>query len=166
MATDASEMNGFKLALFDDETHQRLKVILPTWEIPLNPFDAGVCMQFQFNDLKTFFNTLLSSIIDDENVDCTIMQLPPILANFLFKERDNSEEMNHSLAKEYVETFVNLKKVGKPFAMWRSSMDVQEQKTAEVFDGYYLPVFQSSENAIKVISAMHRYHMRRSLEPD
>jgi len=162
MATDASEMNGLKLALFDDKTHQRLKVILPTWEIPLNPFDAGVCMQFQFNDLKTFFNTLLSSISDDENVDCTIMQLPPILTNFLFKERDNSEEMNHSLAKEYVETFVNIKKVGKPFAMWRSSNDIRELRLVEMMESHGLPVFRSPESAITALAAMNRYRVRRS----
>ena len=160
MATDASEMNGLKLALFDDKTHQRLKVILPTWEIPLNPFDAGVCMQFQFKDLKTFFNTLLESISHDENVDCTIMQMPPILANFLFKERNNSDEMNDSLAKEYVETFVNIKKVGKPFAIWRSSNDIRELRLAEMMESHGLPVFQSPESAIKVLAAMNRYRLK------
>ncbi len=161
MATDASEMNGLKLALFEDKTHQKLKVILPSWEIPLNPFDAGVCMQFQFNDLKTFFNTL-ASISDDENVDCTIMQLPPILVNFLFEEGDNSEEMNYSLAKEFVETFVNIKNVGKPFAIWRSSNEIREMRLAEIMESHGLPVFQSPENTIKALAAMNRYRVRSS----
>ena len=163
MATDASEMKGLKLALFKDETHQRLKVILPTWEIPLNPFDAGVCMQFQFTDLKTFFNTLLFSIAGDENVDCTIMQVPPILANFLFKKgRDNHEEINQPLAEEFVETFVNIKKVGKPFAMWRSSDHIRELRLVEMMESRGLSVFRSPECAITALAAMNRYRERRS----
>lgn len=50
MATDACEMNGMKLATISDRTQQKVKGILPPWEIPLNPFDAGVCMQFHFSD--------------------------------------------------------------------------------------------------------------------
>jgi len=162
MATDASEMNGLKLALFEDKTHERLKVILPTWEIPLNPFDAGVCMQFQTNDLKTFFNTLLLSIAGDENVDCTIMQVPPILANFLFKERDNHEEINQPLAEEFVETFVSIKKVGKPFAMWRSSDHIRELRLVEMMESRGLSVFRSPESAITALAAMNRYRERSS----
>jgi len=76
MATDACEANGFEPALLAEDTRQTLEAILPVWDIPLNPFDAGVCMQFHLKDFQSFFNTL-SAIPKDENVDATIMQMPP-----------------------------------------------------------------------------------------
>ena len=76
MATDSCGMNGLVPASLSEHTHQRLKEIYPPWEIPLNPFDAGVCMEFNLSDLSLFFRNL-AAIPRDENVDCAIMQMPP-----------------------------------------------------------------------------------------
>jgi len=76
MATDACEINGLKLARLSDKTCHKLIRILPPWEIPLNPFDAGVCMEFHLSDFEAFMGTLCA-ISEDESVDCTIMQMPP-----------------------------------------------------------------------------------------
>lgn len=161
MATDACEMNGLKLSRLSDHTSQKLKKIFPPWEIPLNPFDAGVCMEFHLSDLKIWVNTL-AAIPGDENVDCTIMQMPPNLSYFIASNRNASDETALSLTEQYIELISNLGRSGKPFAMWCSSIDTKEMELVELVESHSLPVFQSSERAIKALSALYRYHRYRS----
>ncbi|NQU14899.1 MAG: CoA-binding protein [Desulfobacteraceae bacterium] len=161
MATDACEMNGMKLAAISDRTQQKVKKILPPWEIPLNPFDAGVCMQFHFSDFKAFFG-FLGVIPEDENVNCAIMQMPLNPSGFVSSMPDITEEIIDSLEEQYVQMLVDMKRAGKPFALWRSSMDLQEKRLAEIIESHGLPVFQSSERAIKALAAMDRYRRRSS----
>jgi acyl-CoA synthetase (NDP forming) len=156
MAADACEMNGLKLAALRGETQQKLQEILPPWEIPLNPFDAGVCMQFHFSGFKAFFESL-GAIPEDENVNCTIMQMPLNLTEFISSMSDMTQEIIDSLEKQYVQMLVDMKRTGKPFALWRSSMDLQEKRLAEMIESNNLPVFQSSERAIKALGALWRY---------
>ena len=70
--------------------------------------------------------------------------------------------MNHSLAQEYVETFVNINKNGKLFAMWRSSSDIRELRIVEMMESLGLSVFRSPESAITALAAMNRFRERRS----
>jgi len=128
---------------------------------PLNPFDAGVCMEFHLSDLPTWFKAL-SAIPEDENVDCTIMQMPPDLSYFTSSNRNVSKKTARSLTEQYIELILNMKKSGKPFAMWCSSMDRQEMELVELVESHSLPVFQSSERAIKALSALYRYNRYRS----
>ncbi|UCF85651.1 MAG: hypothetical protein JSV50_08475 [Desulfobacteraceae bacterium] len=162
MATDACEMNGLRLARLSEQTFQRLKKIFPPWEIPLNPFDGGVCMEFHFSDLFTFFNSLVA-IPEDENVDCAIMQMPPNMPDVIYSTQNTSEEEVHSFKERFIQTLVNMKRSDKPFAMWCFSMDIQEHEWVDVLESHSLPVFQSSERAIKALSAMYRYRLRSSL---
>ena len=162
MATDACEMNGLKLARLSDKTYQKLKIIFPPWEIPLNPFDAGVCMEFHLSDLNMFLNTL-GDIPKDENVDCTIMQMPPDFSYFISSNGHVSEEPAYFLTEQYIKQILNMKRSGKPFAMWCSSMDTQESELIELVESHSLPIFQSSERAIKAMSAMYRYSLKSSL---
>jgi len=162
MAADAGEMNGLKLATFDKKTYDRLKKVFPPWEIPLNPFDAGVCMQFHFSNYMTFFN-VLTAIPEDGNVNSIIMQMPLNMVKFIPSDSDISEAFIHSIEKEYVQTLVEFKKAGKPFALWRSSMDIPEQKLVEMIESHGLPVFQSSFKAVKALAAMERYRKQKSL---
>jgi len=104
----------------------------------------------------------LSAIPEDENVDCTIMQMPPDLTHFTSSNRNGSEETAHSLTKQYIELILNMKKSGKPFAMWCSSMEKQEMELVELIEAHSLPVFQSSERAIKALSALYKYNKYRS----
>jgi len=159
MATDACEMSGLELARLSDKTHEKLKRVFPPWEIPLNPFDAGVCMEFHLSDLKVFFDTF-SAIPGDENVDCTIMQMPPTLSHFISSSRKESKEKASFLTEQYMELILNMRGNGKPFAMWCSSMDSRESELIELVESHSLPVFQSSERAIKCLSALYRYGSR------
>jgi acyl-CoA synthetase (NDP forming) len=161
LATDACEMNGLELARLSDKTHHKLKRIFPPWEIPLNPFDGGVCMEFHLSDPKTLFDAF-SAIPEDENVDCAIMQMPPNPAYFISLNQNISEEMKASLKQQYIQVLLNMKRNGKPFCLWCSSMDAQEMELVELVDSHGLPVFQSSERAIKSLAAMARYRRSES----
>lgn len=162
MATDACETNGLKLAQLSDKTYHRLKGIFPGWEIPLNPFDGGVCMEFHLANLDAFFNTL-AAIPRDENVDCAIMQMPPNFLYLLSLSKEMSGKTGRSSLKQYLELILKMKESGKPFAMWRSSMDRQEMELVELIESYRLPVFQSPERAVKALAEMTRYSRRAGI---
>jgi len=159
MATDACEMNGFTLAELEDSTYQRLKKLFPPWEIPVNPFDAGVCMQFPNADFETFFETVFA-IPEDKNVDCMIKQMFPAT----FAERSTAASSSESKAKSdsnpYIQKLLEIKKSGKPFALWRSSMDSAEMEFIEMLEDKCLPVFETSERAIRVLAALYKFKLR------
>lgn len=157
MATDSCEIKGLKLAQIGEKTCQKLKGIFPEWEIPLNPFDAGVCMEFHLTDLRKVFDKL-KHLPEDENVDFTIMQmLPPML---IAKKRELSEDILVSLRKQYIEMFLNFKASGKPFALWRTTVDKEEDICAEMLESGYLPVFQTAERAINALSNLYQYRQK------
>lgn len=156
MATDACELNGLKLASLSKDTHQKINKIFPPWEIPLNPFDAGVCMEFHLSDLILFFQTL-TAIPQDENVDGTIMQMPPNLFDALLTTPNGPQNVKGSLKEQFVQWLISVKEYGKPFALWCTAMDSQEMELVERLEASSVPVFHSSERAIKAFSAMCRY---------
>ena len=156
MAIDSCGMNGLEPASLSQNTHQRLKEIYPPWEIPLNPFDAGVCMEFNLSDLSLFFRNL-AAIPRDENVDCAIMQMPPnIFAEFLTKS-NLSQKPIEAADEQFIQCLASVMENGKPSALWCSTMDSREMELVEMLEARSLPVFQSSERAIKSLSAMYRY---------
>lgn len=160
-ATDACEMKGLVLAPPSDKTHRTLRRIFPPWEITLNPFDTGACMEFHMDDPIGFFGTL-AAIPEDENVDCVIMQMPPDIYDFLLSNPIISMEVADSIIREFIQGFANMKKAGKPLAMWLSTMDVAEQELVEIMESQGLPVFRSAERAIRSLAAMARYRARAS----
>ena len=155
MATDTCDMNGLTMAQLGDHTYQRLKKIFPPWEIPLNPIDAGACLEFHLSDILRVFNALIA-IPEDENVDCIVMQMPPDFFN-LAPNESSSAKASDSLRERCAQALLNMKRAGKPFALWRTSMDRNEDELVERLESNYLPVFPSSERAIKALSALYRY---------
>ncbi len=155
MATDTCDMNGLTMAQLGDHTYQRLKKIFPPWEIPLNPIDGGVCLEFTLSDILKVFNTLIA-IPEDENVDCIVMQMPPDFFN-LAPNESSSAKASDSLKEQCAQALLNMKRAGKPFALWRTSMDRNEDELVERLESNYLPVFPSAERAIKALSALYRY---------
>jgi acetate---CoA ligase (ADP-forming) len=164
MATDACELNGLTLASLSKDTHQKINKILPPWEIPLNPFDAGVCMEFHLSDLLSFFQAV-SAIPQDENVDATIMQMPPNLFDEFLTTPNGSQNVRESLKEVFVQWLISIKEYGKPFALWCSAMDSQELELVERLAAGSVPVFHSSERAIKAFSIMCRYADRGNRSP-
>jgi acyl-CoA synthetase (NDP forming) len=156
MATDACETYGLKQARLGDQTYQRLKSIFPQWEIPLNPFDAGVCMQIHLSDMMTFFNTLLA-ILEDDNVDCAIMQM--LLWAFTSEKAhpQAAEDSAEYFKALYLKWLSKVKKSGKPFALWCFSMGLPEMEMIEMIEAHNIPVFQSSERAVKAFATLNQY---------
>ena len=85
------------------------------------------------------------------------MQMPPDFLGLSSANENFSAEMIDSLKKQYTQALLKIKGAGKPFAMWCTSMDRGEGEWIEIFESHYLPVFQSSERAIKAMSALYRY---------
>jgi len=160
MATDSIEMNGLQLAHLGRNTYDKLKRIFPRWEIPLNPFDAGVCMEFHLADFMSFLDTL-AAIPDDKEVSATIMQMPPNFSHFISSDQNATEKASRLYKEHYVRFISNMQSSGKPFAMWCTSMDRQEMELVEMVETHSLPVFQSSERAIKALSALYKYRRYR-----
>lgn len=161
MATDASEMYDFNLADLGPETIESVKKVFPPWEIPVNPFDIGVSMQFHLANLPEFFSSL-AVIPKDENVDCVVMQMPPNLFDFVLSGGEEVSDETQTLVNDYIQVFVDMKNSGKPFAIWRAGMDAQEQMMVDIFESHYVPVFNSSVRAVKAMAAMNRYRKRTS----
>jgi len=163
MATDACETYGLQQAHIGDNVRGKLKKIFPQWEIPLNPFDAGVCMEFHLSDLAIFFNSLLA-IPEDEGVDCTIMQMLPWTFDETLINPDTSEDMSGAMKALYIQWLLSMKKSGKPFALWCTSSGSDEVGLIEQLEAGRIPVFRSSERAVKAFSAMNRYRLKISRE--
>jgi len=161
MATDASEKYGLKLARFTERTSQKLQAASPLWEIPLNPFDGGVVIQFHMSDPATFFETL-TFIPEDENVDCAIMQMPPNFFESGFSAPDNLDESQPLIAQEFIERLIKIKGAGKPIAVWRNTLDNREAELMAMIESRNLAVFQSADRAVKCLAAMVRFRRRRS----
>ncbi len=159
MATDACEMNGLKPADLGDDTYQRLKKIMPPWEMPRNPFDLGVSMQFHMSDPVAFFDAL-SAIPEDENVHCGIMQMTPNLDAFIRSNTGLPDDVADSVLEVFTQGQVNMKRSGKPFILWRSSLDKSDDEWIETIESRGMPVFRSSERAIRALAAMNTYRLR------
>ena len=120
-------------------------------------------MEFHLADMMTFFETLLA-IPADENVDCAIMQMVPWTFNTDSKNTNSSEEIAESLQKLYVQWLLGIKKSGKPFALWCSSSGLPEFEIIKKIEAHRIPVFPSSERAIKALATMNQYRSRSSLQ--
>ena len=156
MATDSCETHGLSFARLEETTRGKLKRIFPKWEIPLNPFDAGICMEFHLSDIGAFFDTLLA-IPEDENVDCTVMQMPPTLLESMDDAPEGGEDMARAWNAQCVKSLVKMSEVGKPLILWNTSMGPEEQDMAVRLESHSIPVFPSSERAIKALAALIRY---------
>jgi len=156
MATDTCNMNGLAMAQLGEHTHRSLKKIFPPWEIPLNPLDCGVCLQVALSDILKVFNALIA-IPEDENVDCIVMQMPTNIFKLAPKNEYFSPKASDSLKEQFAQALLNMKSVGKPFALWRTSMDRNEDELVERLESNCLPIFPSSERAIKVLSSLYKY---------
>ena len=161
MATDSCELNGFKPAQMSRMTHDKLKRIFPAWEIQLNPFDAGVSMEFHMSNPVDFF-AAFTAIPEDENVHSTIMQMPPSLFDFStlgpeFFRRHGAlhVQRDHPLLFKDPASRVNRSRCGE------RQCTGQEEKWVQMIEAEGIPVFQSSERAIKALAALYRFRTRR-----
>jgi acyl-CoA synthetase (NDP forming) len=149
IATDLCEHAGLKLADPTPEMVKSLKEIFPPWNIPVNPLDLGVCVQF--HEPEELYKVLFEAMAANNNVDCLLMHLPSI------GYMEPTEEM--------FRLFASTRGSGIPMAVWSIKMDDRLSQTVERFESYSIPVFSSAAEAIKVLSAVYRYcKYRNSLQ--
>jgi acyl-CoA synthetase (NDP forming) len=164
IATDACERNGLKMAKLGEKTYKRLREIFPPWKIPLNPLDFGVCMEFHMTDLMAdlnkFFNDL-TSILEDEVVDCMIMQLPSTIFMKVPATFELPKSAISGMMDGIADIFMRMKEKGKPLALWRSSMDIMEDEFVNMLESKKIPVYPSSERAVKAMAVLYKYKSMR-----
>ncbi|MBU2643117.1 hypothetical protein KKI24_00295, partial [bacterium] len=159
MATDACEMNGLQLANFTNETYEILKQLFPPWEIELNPFDLGVCMEFHMGELSLALDGLFA-IAKDENVDVIAIQMPPHGFMSMFTGPDISEAISGPL-KSQIDFFLeSFREIGKPLIFWSSSQEVEELKLINILENFAIPIFLSSEKAMKAMAALYKFKLQ------
>lgn len=160
ITTDACEQNDLKMAKLGEKTKENIREIFPPWEIPLNPLDFGVCMEFHMTDFSTdldrFFNNL-AFILEDKEADCMIMQLPSTFFMKAVATFDLPRSAISEMMEEICDIFLRMKEKGKSFALWRSSMEVMKDEFVNMLELREIPVYPSSERAVKAMSALYKY---------
>ncbi|MBU2548182.1 MAG: CoA-binding protein [Proteobacteria bacterium] len=161
LTTDACELNGLRMAELSPAGREALAGAMPNWEVPANPFDYGLSVQFHLSDLPRFFGCM-RSISADENVDATLMAIPPGLLGFMHDRPDSRKSADRRNLETLAEMLAGLKSPGKPFVMWQSNRDAAEDETIRMLESRGIPVFDSSFRAIRALAAMSAYFKRFS----
>jgi len=152
------------MAKLGEKTYKRLRETSPPWEIPLNPLDFGVCMEFHMADLITDLNKFfddLTSILEDEEVDCMIMQLPSTIFMKVSATLKLPKSAISGMMDGIADIFLRMKEKGKPLALWRSSMDIMEDEFVNMLESKKIPVYPFSERAVKAMAALYKYKSMR-----
>lgn len=153
MATDACEMNGLELARFSDETYNTLSRLFPPWEIEMNPFDIGVCMEFHMGELPLLVECLFAVARDDQ-VDAIAIQMPPFGLVSTFMGPEISKSLPDPVKKQVDALLDSLKAIKKPIVFWSSSQEVEDVKMQNAVESVGIPVFTSSERAMRSLAAL------------
>ncbi len=140
IATDLCQFNGFTMAQLSPRTNSKLRSVFPLWDIPLNPFDMGVCSQFHNRD--EVYNVLFDALADDPNVDC--------LALCLTTHLSTKPAKLVKLASEVV-------KRGKHLVTWVADLS-GEAGIIQQMESNGIPVYPSAERAIKALSTLYQYN--------
>ena len=141
IATDICQQYGLSMAKPSRRTLDKVKAIFPPWEIPLNPFDMGI--SWQFHPLTEVYDVYLSAMLDDDNVDCVAVQLPPL------------DSLSDS--KELYKPFLQAKERRKPVVIWRTALSRHGDVLVENLESNSIPVYPSAEGVIKALSALYKY---------
>ena len=148
IVTDLCEQEGMRLARVHQTTLDKLRSIFPPWEIPPNPWDLGVTVQF--NDPGKVFKTLIESMSEDPNVDALALQLHTTALLF---------------PKELLEVFHRPVFAQKPIVLWLAGMDSGRHENLKWLEERQVPVFSSPEKAIRALSALYQLSQPVSESP-
>jgi acyl-CoA synthetase (NDP forming) len=139
IVTDLLEQEGLKLAQPGSAAVDRLRAIFPAWDIPANPWDLGLTMQF--HDPIGVYTTILDAMATDPNVDALAIQIHP---------------ENLLVPKEPMGIFVRAKEAGKPIVLWLAGMESGRHENLIWLEEKGVPVFPSPEKAVCALAALHR----------
>lgn len=147
IATDLCQLNGFVMAQLSPETCSKLRSVFPPWDIPVNPFDAGVCSQFNWGtDANAVF---LDALAADPNVDCVALA---------------TQIHQHMRADphQFVKPFCKVVRNGKPMVTWVTDPSVGREFVNQL-ESNRIPVYTSAERAIRALSALHYYYATKNI---
>jgi acyl-CoA synthetase (NDP forming) len=68
------------------------------------------------------------------------------------------------MQKLYVQWLLGINNSGKPFALWCSASGLPEFEIIKRIETHRIPVFPSSERAIKALATMNQYRSRSSFQ--
>ena len=139
IVTDLCEREGLRLADVTETTLDKLRSVFPPWDIPPNPWDLGVTVQFK--DPSEVYRTLIECMIEDPNVDALAIQLHP---------------MAILLPKEFLEGFQGAVDAQKPIVLWIAGIESGRHPTLEWLEEKHVLVFSSPEKAIRALAALYR----------
>lgn len=139
IVTDLLEQEGLCLADPGSATLDKLRPIFPPWDIPANPFDLGLTMQF--HDPGSIYLTVLDAMIAEPNVDALAMQIHPESLRF---------------PKELMGIFARSAQAGKPIVLWLAGMESGRHENLMWLEEKGVPVFPSPEKAVAALAALHR----------
>ncbi len=139
--TDLCQQEGLCLAQVREETLERLRPIFPPWDISGNPFDLGVCVQF--NDQGKVYRMLLDAMAADPNVDGLAIQLAYIAIRLLPTEAFN--------------VFASaVERHKKPIVLWIPGVYPGKFEALQWMEEHQLVAFPCPEKAFRALSALHR----------
>jgi acyl-CoA synthetase (NDP forming) len=139
IVTDLLEQEGLRLAETGSASLEKLRAIFPAWDIPANPWDLGLTIQF--HDPVSIYPTVLDAMIAEPNVDALAIQIHP-------------EAL--LLPKELMGIFHQAAKAGKPIALWLAGMESGRHENLMWLEDRGVPVFPSPEKAVRALAALHR----------
>jgi len=139
ITTDLCEEEGLTLAEIDGANIDKLRSVFPPWDIPPNPWDLGLTVQF--NHPNVVYRVIIEAMINDPNVDALAIQLHPMA--FFFP-------------KEISEVFSSPTATQKPIALWLAGMESGRHEVLQQLEEKHVPVFSSPEKAIRALSALYR----------
>jgi acyl-CoA synthetase (NDP forming) len=139
IVTDLLEQEGLRLAEIGGPALDKLRPIFPAWDIPANPWDLGLTMQF--HDPGRIYSTVLDAMVAEPNVHALAIQVHPEALRF---------------PKELMGIFHRAVEARKPIVLWLAGMDSGRHENLTWLEGKGIPVFPSPEKAVRALAALHR----------
>lgn len=137
--TDFCDREGLRLAQVGGPTMDKLRPVFPPWNIPPNPWDLGLTVQF--NHPNVVYRVIVEAMINDPQVDALAIQIHPMA--FLYPEK-------------LLEVFSSGVTGQKPIVLWMAGMEPGRNPLLQSLEEKRVVVFPSPEQAIRALSALHR----------
>jgi acetyltransferase len=137
--TDLVQEEGLKMARPGKRTLEKIKPIFPPWDIPSNPFDLGVALQF--NDSFRVYETLVTAMAEDEEVDALHVQIPHQILQ---------------APREFLGFFNQAPARGKPLALWVAGLEAGSHETLQWLEEQGIAVFPHPEKALRALAILYR----------
>jgi len=139
IVTDLLEQAGLRLAEIGSATVEKLRPIFPAWDIPANPWDLGLTMQF--HNPASIYPTVVEAMVAEPNVDALALQIHP---EFL------------TVPKEFMGVFHQAAEAGKPIVLWLAGIEPGRHENLKFLEEKGVLVFPSPEKAVAALAALHR----------